>query len=182
MTNNSIVALSMQSFDRVSKLHALVLKANTISLISSGTFIHLTSLEILDLSQNNLGIVPSEIFNLPRLEILLMPSNHLNNFDFSRIPRPIRAPLKSLDISNNSLTVVPNLGMLPKLDYLNLSNNKLKKAEPRDFSPFCRLATFDLTNAFEDQCLWCQIERFLILKRLIVSKGTLCKPLAEPCK
>lgn len=135
---------------------------------------HLDKLEILDLSRNNLVIVPTEIFNLPQLRVLLISDNIFESYDFAKVPRPIKAPLESLDVANCSLTVIPDLGMLPQLTFLNISYNKLRNVEPRSFAPYCQLSEIDLTDTIENKCLWCQIERFLLLKRNVIFGGKMC--------
>lgn len=174
MTNNTVTKLLKDSFTRLHNLQYIYLKDNQMNEIHADAFAHLDKLEMLDLSRNNLVIVPREIFSLPQLRVLLISDNFFASFDFTKISRPIKAPLESLDVANCSLTAIPNLGTLPQLTFLNISYNKLLHVEPHSFAPYCQLSKIDLTDTIENKCLWCQIERFLLLKRGVTFSGQLC--------
>lgn len=174
MTNNIVTKLLKDSFTRLHNLQYIYLKNNQINEIHAEAFAHLDKLEILDLSRNNLAIVPREIFSLPQLRVLLISDNFFASFDFSKVSRPIKAPLESLDIANCSLNAMPNLGLLPQLTFLNISYNKLRHVEPRSFASYCQLSKIDLTDTIDNKCLWCQIERFLLLKRNVTFGGQMC--------
>ncbi len=80
--------------------------------------------DTLDLSDQKLTKVPTNIFNQTNLEALNLSSNQLTG----ALPAEIRLlkNLKVLNASNNQMTGVPaEIGQLSKLEVLDLSNNQL---------------------------------------------------------
>jgi len=83
------------------------------------------TLDFLDLSNNNLINIPSDIFRLINLEVL-----NLNNNSIKEIPAEISKliNLEVLLLENNKITELPKeLLSLEKLKYIRLRNNNLKE-------------------------------------------------------
>lgn len=80
----------------------------------------------LDLSGQNLEILPVEIFQLINLEVLKLSSNNLDN-----IPGELAfLPLQQLDLSNNNLTEIPDtFDNFEVLKQINISGNPLPASE-----------------------------------------------------
>lgn len=112
--------------DRVfkQKLEKLYLYDNKLQFTPS-TFCELTSLELLDLRNNELTQTPLEIGNFKSLKKLNLCCNFLQQispqtFDLSA--------LEQLNLSNNKLTVVPHaISKLTQLVHLQLNYNHLTK-------------------------------------------------------
>ncbi|KAK7793709.1 hypothetical protein R5R35_007868 [Gryllus longicercus] len=104
-------------------LERLLLYHNTIRSIPD-TVVYLQSLVYLDLSRNQLSILPSSLCQLP-LEVLLVSNNKLVSLpeEIGRIKT-----LAELDVSCNEIAHLPRqIGELPALRYLNLRRNLLSE-------------------------------------------------------
>lgn len=183
MSQNRIRELSRESFNELTDLRFLYLFDNMINRVEDATFTHLTSLEALDLSGNALTAVPLEIFNLPLLRNLYIADNGLRDRGFEDIPKPIKAPLKILNIANNRLTKMPDFGILPDLYQLNISSNDLYDLTPQQFSPFCHIKEVDLNKTSMKPCLCESVTRFLTRKREVYLLSPLyCDTNSVECK
>jgi hypothetical protein len=139
-----------------------------INRIEDDTFVMLTSLEALDISSNGLLDVPPEIFNLPLLRHLYMADNSFGDRGFEtldKISKPVKAPLRLLNIAQNRLNKIPDFGVLPELMKLNISSNPMRGLKPQSFSPFCNINEVDLNNTAMQSCQCEEITRFLYNKR-----------------
>ncbi|XP_017574215.1 podocan isoform X1 [Pygocentrus nattereri] len=124
LKNNKLEKIPAGAFENLSQLRELYLQNNLLSNdgMDNNTFSHLTSLEYLDLSNNNLTEVPS---GLPRSLVLL----HLEKNSISRIPADALTPIRNLE-------------------YLLLHNNRLRaRAIDREaFRGLKRLHTLHMYN------------------------------------
>lgn len=139
-----------------------------INRIEDDTFARLTNLEALDLSGNGLRDVPPEVFNLPILRNLYIADNSFDDRGFEtiqKVAKPIKAPLKILNIANNRLNRIPAFGVLPELYALNISSNFMRDLTPQQFSPFCNIKEIDLNNTMMEKCRCEEVTRFLYKKR-----------------
>lgn len=136
--------------------------------VEAGTFAPLTRLETLDLSSNGLRSIPPDIMYLPRLRKLYLADNELKSEGFAVIRKPIIAPLNYLNLASNEIDRVPDLGILPELQQLNLSMNTLSELSAEQFAPLCQLKFVDLNDSKVEACLCAQINVFMEeeLKRL----------------
>jgi hypothetical protein len=100
------------------------LDLSSLGLFRMPTTIVLSHLTSLDLSNNNLRVLPSWICNLPKLSFLNLERNN-----FSSLPEQIGnlTCLKDLMLSNNHLSFLPESFKDLKLVILDLSNNPLGK-------------------------------------------------------
>lgn len=136
--------------------------------IEDDTFSKLTSLEALDLSGNGLREVPPEIFKLPLLRNLYLADNSFTDRGFETLQtldKPVKAPLKILNIAGNRLFKIPDFGILPELHTLNVSSNSMRDLTPQQFSPFCNIKEVDLNNTIMEKCRCEEVTRFLFKKR-----------------
>ncbi|XP_066498073.1 toll-like receptor 5 isoform X2 [Hoplias malabaricus] len=101
LASNVINTIENNAFFGVPHLQELNLSNNLLDKINSNTFEHLHSLKMLDLSYNNLRTLLTDSFK------------GLSNLDY-------------LDLSENSLQTVHKLATLPKIQVLNLSNNRIR--------------------------------------------------------
>lgn len=136
--------------------------------VEAGTFSQLDVLETLDLSNNGLVRVPSEIFSMPYLRKLYLADNELRNEGFASIMKPVKAPLVYLNLASTEIDRIPDLGILPELMHLNLSMNTLKQLTPQQFAPLCQIKQVDLNGTKVSACQCLKINFFMEreLKRL----------------
>jgi Leucine-rich repeat (LRR) protein len=177
ISQNRIKELTRQSFASLTDLRFLYLFENMINRIEDDTFAQLTNLEALDLSGNGLLDVPPEIFNLPLLRNLYMSDNSFSDRGFDtleKVAKPFKAPLRVLNIAQNRLTKMPDLGILPELHTLNISSNPMRDLKPQQFSPFCNIKEVDLNNTAMRSCQCEEITRFLYVKRDGYTYGFYC--------
>ncbi|XP_030050845.1 leucine-rich repeat neuronal protein 4 [Microcaecilia unicolor] len=101
------------------------------------------TLEILDLSHNNLSLINiSEIVQLSQLQDLAVRHNGIEAF---HCPDEHSSSLEVLDISYNRLKSVPACSVLLKLKKLSLAGNPIIRIEPFAFTYFPNLAFLNLS-------------------------------------
>lgn len=105
--------------------------------------------QVLDISNNNLQILPREIFR--RSELLNLQKIYLRDCRLGQIDRAAFAGLTNLvelDLSHNLLTSIPtaSLSELPSLRDLILTSNSIQKIDERAFAPVPHLVKLDLSN------------------------------------
>lgn len=113
----------------------------------------LTAINLLNISDTTLTVLPEQISNLTNLQTLLLYGNQLE-----RLPAALGAldKLKVLDVSRNQLKSVPaEIAKLTQLATVNLSNNQLEQFPT--LTQCSRLSVLDVSNnrllAFPDVCL-----------------------------
>ncbi|RXN00678.1 Podocan [Acipenser ruthenus] len=129
LRNNKLEKIPKGAFDSLSKLRELYLQNNHLSNagMDNETFYYLNSLVYLDLSYNNLSVVPS---GLPRNLVLL----HLEKNAIRSIPAMVLSPVRNLEyllLHNNKLrwqAIHPQAFQgLKKLHTLHMYNNQLER-------------------------------------------------------
>ncbi|MEO8357943.1 MAG: COR domain-containing protein [Chloroflexota bacterium] len=128
--------------DQLPHLESLDLSHNQLMLLPESLG-KLTLLQSLDLSVNNLDELPTWLSKLTQLRTLNLRSNNL-----TEVPEWIGnlTQLQSLDLSQNNLITLPeSLRHLTELISLNLSSNNLVEV-PQWFEDFTQLQTLDLSG------------------------------------
>ncbi|KAG9351003.1 hypothetical protein JZ751_024892 [Albula glossodonta] len=129
LKNNKLEKIPSGAFDNLSHLRELYLQNNLLSNdgMDNETFSHLSRLEYLDLSNNNLSVVPK---GLPRSLVLL----HLEKNSIHSIPGDVLTPIRNLEyllLHNNKLrsrNIHPMAFQgLKKLHTLHMYNNQLER-------------------------------------------------------
>ncbi|XP_067212327.1 biglycan isoform X2 [Linepithema humile] len=134
----------------------LYLGDNFIQNIEEAAFRNQHYLEVLDLSKNGCDEVPKSLFQLPHLRTLYLGNNKLTDSVFKM---EVNSPLKMLQLTKNKLTKIPNIGFIPTLQTLNLSDNVITTVSTEDLAPFCSLKALDLSRnpiRFNDGNCECQ--------------------------
>ncbi|KAK7889067.1 hypothetical protein WMY93_024627 [Mugilogobius chulae] len=131
-----------------SSLHQLHLKSNKLKEISEGAFENLSNLRELHLQDNLLsseGIEPTTFSHLSSLEYLDLSNNNL-----SVVPSGLPKGLLMLHLEKNSIHTIPadSLSSLRSLEYLVIHNNKLRSRaiHPAAFQGLKKLHTLHMYN------------------------------------
>jgi hypothetical protein len=118
-----------ESFSELPQLQSLDLSFNDLTILpeSLGRVRGLTQLKCLDISSNQLEMLPPWLLNaLPLLESLDLSRNQLTTLSIEKGNFNNLKSLSSLNISDNQLTRLPDaLGNLTQLQVLDISNNQL---------------------------------------------------------
>lgn len=94
--------------------------------------------------------------------------------------KPIKAPLQLIELGYTKLSTIPDFGILPKLDLLNVTGNPLSEITPQQFSPFCSLKSIDIENATDMEPCACQaIKVYLQSHSITLKYGLDCSTIKE---
>ncbi|KAL0111597.1 hypothetical protein PUN28_013059 [Cardiocondyla obscurior] len=157
--------------ERVPRLRGLVWSSSEVKRVEPGAFRATAHLERLDLGDNRLSDLPSDVFHpLNQLQYLNLTGNrlaalpqqlfrHLSRLQEIRLAAnllsvlPYQAfastkELLRLDLSGNRLVSLPDHSFQPnrQLQELKLANNRLTKLPPRLFSGLVQLKVLDLAD------------------------------------
>ncbi|XP_004708899.1 transforming growth factor beta activator LRRC32 [Echinops telfairi] len=120
---NSLTRLTRHTFRGLPALQRLDLHSNVLMDIEEGAFEALPHLVQLNLSRNSLTCISD--FSLQQLRVLDLSCNSIEVFQTA--PRPQgEYQLTWLDLRENKLLHLPELAALPRLTYLNVSNNLIR--------------------------------------------------------
>lgn len=99
---------------------------------------------------------------------------------FQNLQKPIVAPLKKLSLFDCRLTQIPDFGILPHLNQLNISRNVFGDITPQQFSPFCTLQSVAIENSTELSPCMCKTLKSYFAGRNIYLKDVFdCPTLHE---
>lgn len=120
LAENSLTRLSRHTFLGMPALERLDLHSNVLMDIEDGAFEALPRLAHLNLSRNSLTCISD--FSLQQLRVLDLSCNSIEAFQTAPEPQA-EYQLAWLDLRENKLLHFPDLAALPRLIYLNVSNN-----------------------------------------------------------
>ncbi|XP_006141088.1 transforming growth factor beta activator LRRC32 [Tupaia chinensis] len=123
LAQNSLTRLSRHTFMGMPALERLDLHSNVLMDIEDGAFEALPRLAHLNLSRNSLTCISN--FSLQQLQVLDLSCNSIEAFQMAPEPRT-EYQLAWLDLRENNLLHFPDLAALPRLVYLNVSNNLIR--------------------------------------------------------
>ncbi|KAK2504497.1 hypothetical protein MC885_011996 [Smutsia gigantea] len=123
LAENSLTRLTRHTFWGTPVLERLDLHSNVLMDIEDGAFETLPHLAHLNLSRNSLTCISD--FSLQQLRVLDLSCNSIEAFQTAPSPRA-EYQLAWLDLRENKLLRFPDLASLPRLTYLNVSNNLIR--------------------------------------------------------
>lgn len=123
LAENSLTRLTRHTFWGTPVLERLDLHSNVLMDIEDGAFEALPHLAHLNLSRNSLTCISD--FSLQHLRVLDLSCNSIEAFQTAPNPRA-EYQLAWLDLRENKLLHFPDLASLPRLIYLNVSNNLIR--------------------------------------------------------
>lgn len=123
LAENSLTHLAHQTFWGTPALERLDLHSNVLMDIEDGAFEALPHLTHLNLSRNSLTCISD--FSLQQLRVLDLSCNSIEAFQTAPEPQA-GYQLTWLDLRENKLLYFPDLDALPRLIYLNVSNNLIR--------------------------------------------------------
>ncbi|KOB72878.1 18 wheeler [Operophtera brumata] len=117
--------------------------------LSLGTFNGLRELQALDLGENNLKAIPTDVFcPLDNLQVLNLTHNKIKSFDRVGFGNSCGSSLLSLDLSNNelkSLSEESEITGLKRLQELNLQNNNITDISSETFNGLISLRILNIS-------------------------------------
>lgn len=128
MRNVSLIEIKSSDFEEKSNLVEINLSYNQLTVIPSNLFNNDDELlEILDLSHNSIVTVEKDAFSAKNLRIINLKSNKIKHFDCSHCEY-----LTLLDLSQNLIKDIEPIYKLINMETLYLDNNKIEIAELRN--------------------------------------------------
>ncbi|XP_029159815.1 chaoptin-like [Nylanderia fulva] len=152
------IILSNDTLHPYKKLVAIYLRDNWLLEFDEALFANQHYLKVLDLTRNILFKLPKNFFQFPFLHTLYLGHNMLSDSAFKI---NVTSPLKLLQLNNNIIHVIPNIGVQPTLIHLDVSYNVITSISTEDLAPFCSLKKLDLTgNRIRFNASSCDCQRF----------------------
>ncbi|KGN47055.1 LRR repeats and ubiquitin-like domain-containing protein At2g30105 [Cucumis sativus] len=120
------VPVDKSRFERWKATGVIALSDCNLKVIPNEVWSCETSARVLDLSNNSINRVPSQVGSLSKLQKLLLNVNEISDESISWNGFPFLKHLTVLSLSHNLLTTLPSaLGSLTSLKQLHVNNNKL---------------------------------------------------------
>ncbi|KAI4494091.1 hypothetical protein M0802_009245 [Mischocyttarus mexicanus] len=167
------------SFSSYTKLAFIYLGDNFIQNIEESAFARQYYLEVLDLTKNGCDNLPKNLFQLPYLRKVYLA---VNKFGDSVFQTEVKSPLEFLQLHRNKLTKLPEMGHLPSLTSLNVSENMISKITTKELARFCYLKVLDASknplNLEEDNCECVIMRSWLKLREIVFKPDYNCTPAA----
>lgn len=157
---------------------------NFIINIEESAFAQQHYLEVLDLTKNGCDYLPKNLFQLPYLRKVYLAANKFGDAVFKI--NEISSPLNFLQLYRNRLTRLPEMGYLPSLTHLNVSENMIGRITTDELARFCSLENLDASknplNLEVDTCECVTLKSWLKLREIVFKPGFNCtKAAIERC-
>lgn len=123
----------------------------------------------LHINDNHLLQLPGDLTVWARNPFAVRSKQTIHDFlvCLQKLQKPIKSPLQLLNMGSCRLEMVPDLGILPKLLVLNISNNPLSEVTAQQFSPFCSLISIEIQNGTQMPPCMCKTLKFYFRNRSI---------------
>ncbi|MBC7485352.1 MAG: leucine-rich repeat domain-containing protein [Cytophagaceae bacterium] len=164
---NHIETIPMNLFDKCRKLHTLQYAGNNLTELPT-TIFH-PALKVLDVSENNLTVIPDAVSKCSQLEELDLHSNQLTGYPSSSF---VLKTLKSLILSGNPMSTIGTWVLSqPALKILFIDNTNIESLP----EGICKMITLRFLTIEEDAIkelpdCFCELKK---LKVLMVSGSAL---------
>ena len=185
LSSNRLRSLSSAELSPFTSLVYLYLPDNFIAEIEGNAFDRLQNLQVLDLSKNGRHDFPPNILELPALRRLYLSNNFLKDGSFFSGPFVPKSKLELLELSENQLTRLPLVGILPYLTHLNVSKNRISNVTVNEIAHYCSLTVLDLSSnpiKFDSPCdcrifnAWIESRKIKIKPKFVCeSEDTICE-------
>ncbi|KAH1028507.1 hypothetical protein HUJ05_001861 [Dendroctonus ponderosae] len=149
LSSNHIYEMDFDMFRNTKKLQVLDVSHNRITDIPNDIFRFLANLRMVDISNNRIRALPDNLFREEGLEKLDLSSNLLSKMPLNSLAIPAAQTLCELDLSWNLISSLSHGGLLErfkKLNYLDLSYNRLAQIDVGTFKGLPRLLYLDLSH------------------------------------
>ncbi|XP_066248274.1 chaoptin [Euwallacea similis] len=149
LSRNTIYELDFDIFRNTKKLQVLDVSYNRLTDVPNDVFRYLSSLRMVDISHNRLRTVADNLFREEGLERLDLSHNLLSKMPLSALATAPAQTLCELDLSGNLISSLSHgglLGRFKKLNFLDLSYNRLAQIDTGTFKGLPRLLHLDLSN------------------------------------
>lgn len=140
---NGILRLKRTAFSKMHSLNFINLRGNRLREIDNKIFDSLNQLVEVDLSDNILDKIPTDLFIDKDVQILRVAGNNL-----STLANIISPKLTMLDASRNKIRVIgkDDLEGVPLLDQLYIKSNNMKRIHQHAFSNLEQLQYLDISD------------------------------------
>ncbi|XP_001949578.1 leucine-rich repeats and immunoglobulin-like domains protein 1 [Acyrthosiphon pisum] len=127
LTKNNLSTLPDEAFIGMNRIRILYLSDNRLCAVPTQIFKHMPSIEVLDLARNSIHSVASGDFqSLSLMNTFVMATNNLTDITNGSFPTTLR----KVQLAANNLTELNgNLRNQKELEWLYLSNNRLKNLD-----------------------------------------------------
>lgn len=166
-SSSRIRDLRNDSLSSYRNLAYIYLGDNFIQNIEESAFAQQHYLQVLDLTKNGCDNLPKNLFQLPYLRKVYLA---VNKFADSVFKTEVSSPLNFLQLYRNKLTRLPEMGYLPSLMHLNVSENMITKITTEELARFCSLQNLDASknplNLEENTCECVTLKAWLKLREI----------------
>ncbi|KAI5730386.1 hypothetical protein M8J76_013090 [Diaphorina citri] len=175
ISNNKLRALHANSFTHLPNLKVLYLNDNLIKSIDPLTFEPLTKLETLDLKGNLFTTL-----NISYPKSLIRLYLGANTIHMDRLNLQKAHSVQYLSLRKAGLSEVPDIGFLPNLVELDITENSITNISSTHLASFCRLSVLHIDEDVFSPEMYCDCIRF---KHYTDGKMTVknleCRPVDE---
>ena len=150
---NSVSKLKAEFFRDQGRLRHLILNHNQVGKLPDDVFIHTPSIEVLDLSYMNNGLmkIPGALHNMTKLSVLKFRSNRLQSATFG--PNMRFPALQLLDLGKNQISSLLNDDFIAltnvSLICLNLTENPIQFINASVFHPLRSIEEIDFSEGLD---------------------------------